>query len=94
MSTKIFSTIEETLVFMTECTLATVETLQGLKSASKSEYKRQKNIAQIGIDHIISFNITVKKCFSTPRVSDVILNYHGNVEEFLEANKAKYGLDK
>lgn len=62
-------TPSEALVYMTECTLATCEDLAGKKSRSKTEYSRQIEIAQRGVDWIKSMNITVT---DGERVSDII----------------------
>ncbi len=45
----------EALVYMTECTLATVGHMAMLKSRKKSEFDRQIGIAQKGIDWIKAF---------------------------------------
>ena len=66
---------DQYLVYILDCTLATVCDLAGKKSRSTSEYERQISIAQIGIDwcktmdevhggrvaDILKANITVKE---------------------------------
>ncbi len=46
---KIFSDAEVGLFYMTECTLATVETLLSKKSTPKGELSRQMMMAAIGV---------------------------------------------
>jgi hypothetical protein len=45
-------TAMETIMYLTECTLATVGSMAIKKSRSKSEYGRQISIAQTGIDFL------------------------------------------
>jgi hypothetical protein len=58
------------LVYMTECTLATVDAMAMRKRRPKYEYKRQKSIAQAGIDWIRCFNVEVPK--ESPRVNLIV----------------------
>ena len=53
-------TPEQALVYITNCCLATVESLAMLKSKSKYEYKRQISIAQKACTWIEQMNIDHK----------------------------------
>lgn len=46
---RIFNTPEEALCYMVECTMATLEHLKGIKSASKSEIRRHESIVETGL---------------------------------------------
>jgi hypothetical protein len=48
----------EALLYMTECTLATVEHMACLSRPSKGEYNRQIAIAQNGMNFIREFKVT------------------------------------
>ena len=72
------STNEQMVVYMTDCTLATVDKLAMLKSRPKGEYQRQKNIAQKGVDWIKNNNINAEGS----RPLEVIEKFNGNVEEY------------
>ncbi|MEX3984124.1 hypothetical protein AB4Y45_34790 [Paraburkholderia sp. EG287A] len=50
-------TPEQALAYLTDCTLATVCDLAGKKSRSKSEFERQKAIAQSGIDWMVDMKV-------------------------------------
>lgn len=67
------------LDYLTDCTIATVGYMAGLKSKSKSEYNRQISIAQKGVDFIIQFGCDIRE---GSRVSTVIESYNGNVAEY------------
>jgi hypothetical protein len=62
------------LVYMTDCTLATVTSLAMKKSRPVHEYKRQISIAQTGIDWINSMGIGP---FGRPK--EVIHDFGSNV---------------
>lgn len=53
-------TPEQALLYLTECSLATVEHMSMLKSKSKSEYGRQILIAQRACDWLDKFGIDPK----------------------------------
>lgn len=72
-------TPEQALVYLLDCTLATVEHMASLKSRNKTEFKRQIGIAQKGVDWIIAMKIDS----STSRASDVI-EAGGNVAKWIE----------
>ncbi len=61
-------TPEQALVYLVDCTLATVSHMAMLKSRSKSEYQRQIAIAQSGIDWIKDFKIET----DSSRIVDVL----------------------
>lgn len=69
-------TTEEALVYITDCTLATVESLAMKKSRGKWEYERQIKIAQISIDHMLRNRI---HHYGT-RARVVIESYNGSVQ--------------
>lgn len=48
-------TPEQALLYLTDCTLATVASMAMKKSKSKSEFERQINIAQTAVDWIVQF---------------------------------------
>ena len=74
-------TPEDTVRYMTECTLATIDRLVMLKNKSKSELQRQINIAQLGIDMIKDFDpITC----TVPRVDKIIAEYGASVQAYVE----------
>ena len=53
-------TPEQALLYLADCTLATVADMAMKKSKSKSEFQRQIAIAQSAVDWIKDFNIEVK----------------------------------
>jgi hypothetical protein len=77
--TKHFETPEGALLYMTECTLATVERAIMKSSYPKSELKRQINIAQVGVSFFHHRNIK-----TSGRVLDVCLDYDGDVAAWAE----------
>ena len=54
-------TPEQALVYLTDCTLATVADLAMKKSRSKSEFTRQISIAQTGVDWIRDMRVNVDR---------------------------------
>lgn len=50
-------TAEQALVYMTDCTLATVADMAMRKRRAKGEYRRQTSIAQKGVDWIRDLHI-------------------------------------
>lgn len=72
--------LESSLVHLTNCTLATAVHLAMLKKKTKSEYERQKNIAQFGVDRIIDFSLNCKGT----RAEDVINKFGGIVQSYAE----------
>jgi hypothetical protein len=67
------------LVYMTDCTLATIESLATKKTRPVNEYKRQINIAQKGIDWIKEFNIHVD---SEVRIKPIIEEFNSDVAKW------------
>jgi hypothetical protein len=51
---------QDAMVYIVDCTLATVETMALCKSRSKSEYQRQAAIAQIGVDWLLLDKVPIE----------------------------------
>ncbi len=68
----------DALVYLTDCTLATVSEMASKKSRPKGEFKRQMEIAQISINWMLDMGIDV----GTTRAKDAILA--GSVEKWAE----------
>ena len=68
----------QALAYITDCTLATVCSLAGKKSRSKSEFARQKLIAQTAIDWMEQMDVD----FSDTRAADVVIA--GSVDAWAE----------
>jgi len=66
----------DALLYITDCTLATVAYMGSLKSKNKSDYNRQIEIAQSAINWIIQFNVSNIKS----RPFDVISKFNGSVK--------------
>ena len=80
---------EDALVYLTDCTLATVDDLAMRKRPPVREYRRQKNIAQFGIDWIQKMaNIP-----TSSRVKDVIDEFSGSVEAYAESIEKRHKPD-
>jgi len=62
-------TPEQALLYLTDCSLATVSDMASKKSRSKNELNRQIQIAQTAVDWIRDFNIEVK---NGSRVYDIL----------------------
>lgn len=77
------------LVYMTDCTLATVSRLAMLKKKTKSEFARQISIAQFGVDRIVQYNIK----YENSRTEDVVKKFSGSVEEWAIDIESKYQFD-
>ena len=60
----------ETIAYLTECTLATIESLATNKVLRTSELRRRTNIAQVGIDALREAGVT--ECPKCPRCTDVL----------------------
>jgi hypothetical protein len=61
-------TPEQALVYLLDCTLATVSDMAFKKSRKKAEFRRQINIAQKGIDWCHHMSVDV----SSTRADDII----------------------
>ena len=72
-------TPEDTLLWVVDCNLATIDSMATLKSRPKREYERQLSIAQTLVDKIMLFEIELDK---GNRVVDVINDYNGSVEKW------------
>lgn len=70
-------TPEQALAYVTECTLATLESYP--KSGSKYEFGRQLSIAQTSMDWIRQMKIDVS---GSSRVKEVVEKFNGNVSEW------------
>lgn len=77
---------EDALVYLTDCTLATVDDLAMRKRPPVREYRRQKNIAQFGIDWIQ----TMPEIPRASRVKDVIDEFAGNVEAYAQSIEKRH----
>lgn len=77
------STIEEALVYLAECNLATVEHLSAKKSKVKWDFARHKSIAQCNM----FFLKDMVKIPLTGRVKEVAEQYNWNVEKWSSAIK-------
>ena len=73
-------TPEDAMVYLVDCTLATVSHMASLKSKSKSEYSRQIAIAQTGVDWISHMKIDPRKS----RVMDILEN-NQSVQDWADA---------
>jgi len=62
------ATVEEALIYITDCNLATVCNMASLKSRPKGEFRRQIAIAQSACDWIKRFNINAE----STRAVDII----------------------
>lgn len=60
----------ETIAYLTERTLATIERLATNKVLRTSELRRQTNIAQVGIDTLRGAGVT--ECPKCPRCTNVL----------------------
>ncbi len=76
--------VEDTLVYITDCNLATVEMLAMKKNPPKGEFQRQIDIAQIAINSMVDYDID----FSDTRADDTILV--GNVKVWADQIHKQY----
>jgi hypothetical protein len=60
--------VSQALVYITDCNLATVCDMAGKKSKSKSEYSRQKSIAQTAVSWMVQMGVD----FSGTRAEEVV----------------------
>jgi hypothetical protein len=75
---------DDALMYLTECTLATVCGLAMRKKPPPGEFRRQINIAQKGVEWVQAFQIEPQL-----RVKDVITDYGGSVNEWAMARRSK-----
>jgi hypothetical protein len=69
------------LVYIVDCTLATVTSMAMRKKPPVHEFNRQISIAQTGVDWIRDFGIDPR----TSRAAEVINDYNGEVWKWAEA---------
>lgn len=74
-------TPEQALVYLADCTLATVSSMAMLKSKSKGEFERQISIAQSAIEWINDFKIPVEQ---NSRPQQVLALSNRSVKEWAE----------
>lgn len=67
---------EQALLYLTDCTLATVSSMAMQRSRRKGEYDRQISIAQTAIDWMHGFGIDL----TGTRAADVVALYGGSVK--------------
>jgi hypothetical protein len=72
---------EHALLYLVDCTLATVSHMGMLKTKTKSEFERQIAIAQSGVDWIRAFEIEIPK---GSRIAQVIETPTRTVKEWVE----------
>ena len=72
----------QALDYLLDCNLATVSSMAMMKSRSKSEYKRQIEIAQTNYNWLVDFGNELKE-FSS-RAQQVCDKYAGSVEWWAE----------
>lgn len=68
----------DALVYLTDCTLATVCDLASKKSKSKHEYHRQISMAQKAIGWMREFGVD----FSSTRAKEVVDHHKGSVADW------------
>ena len=73
-------TTEQALIYITECTLATVAHQTYLKKKTMGEYDRQISIAQKSIDGIMANKLKARR---GERVYMVIEHYDGDVQKWI-----------
>ena len=71
---------EDAVLYLTECTLATVAHMAMIKSKSKGEFDRQIAIAQTGIDTIKMFDL---KAARGTRVEQIVSQQGMNVAKWV-----------
>ena len=76
---------EAAAIYLTECTLTTIATMAGKKSRPKTEYARQKAIAQQGIDYCQNF--TLKPSPGTRAAA--IISTSRTVEDWVAGHEVK-----
>lgn len=77
-------TAQDALYYLTECTLATVSNLAEKKTPPKAELSRQIEMAQLGVNWIREFGISICGC----RVQEV-MECGGSVQAWTEQFRAK-----
>lgn len=72
-------TSNDALIYLTDCTLATVEGMAIKKSRLKSEFIRQISITQVGMDYIIYTKIIFP---NESRIREIIFMHNGSVAKW------------
>lgn len=72
---------EQAVLYLTDCTLATVSNLASKKTRSNYEYRRQISIAQTGFDWLVGYHEIIESDHKS-RVKDVHNFYNGSVAEW------------
>lgn len=75
-------TPEQALLYLADCTLATVASMAMKKSTSKSELKRHISIAQSAVDWLRDFNVQIEM---GSRVYDVLALPDRSVETWAKS---------
>lgn len=75
------NTPEQAVLYLTDCTLATVSMMASKKSRGKCEYQRQISIAQTGFDWLLSYPGIIDSSQGS-RVLEIRDNYSGSVAEW------------
>ena len=68
------------LAYITDCTLATIESMAMKKHRGKHEFERQISIAQKAIDWMVQMDVDV----SDTRAAKIVADYDGNVTEYIK----------
>jgi len=74
-------TPEQAVIYLTDCTLATVAMMASKKSRGKCEYQRQISIAQTGFDWLLGYPGIIDSSQGS-RVLEIRDNYRGSVAEW------------
>lgn len=81
--------VVNSLVFMVECTLATIEDMCQRKSRPKREFLRQIDIAQHGVTALFDYGVAYDSNFTQVFFDHT---YHGRVKDVIGSHKANVTL--
>lgn len=81
----------DALVYVTECTLATIEWMALKKNRPKHEYERQIEIAEKAILWIRQYDVSIEP---GSRVYDVLITSTRTVTEWEKEFRQKHGVNK
>lgn len=70
----------DALLYITDCNLATVSRMAGLKNRGVNEYQRQINIAQICVDWCVKENLNI----ADSRALNVVQSCGGSVQQWAD----------
>jgi len=73
-------TPELALAYITDCNLATVESMAMKKTRPKGEFERQISIAQTAINWMLQMGVDV----SDTRAAKIVADYNGDVTEYIK----------